>query len=190
MNRFNSMKGLAILAALSLCFTGITNSDVLANDWGVTTNGYGPTASFSCCGDNSITTHYVYRTPVRNLLGRIGCRISNFGHYSYGGGFYRAPFGMWGTGNHGCCGGWDTATGSLSIMTPYEATMPGSSVPNSILEQPPTNSPRIPTGGIVFVDRPTWKRATSFQLPPLEKRWWRFEVKTERSGFWTRSVLI
>ena len=149
MNRFNSLKGLAILAALSLCLTGITNSDALANDWGVTTNGYGPTASFSCCSDNSNTAQYIYRTPVRNLLGRIGCRISNFGNYSYGGGFYRAPFGMWGTGNHGCCGGWNTATGSLSRMMPYEATMPGSLVPNSILEQPPTNSPRIPMGGSI-----------------------------------------
>lgn len=152
MNRFNSLKGLAILAALSLCLTGITNSDALANDWIGTTNGYGPTGSFSCCGDNSNTAQYVYRTPVRNLLGRIGCRISNIGHYSHGGcweGFYRAPFGMWGTGNHGCCGGWDTAAGGLSRMAPYGATMPESLGPNSILEQPPTNSPRIPTGGSI-----------------------------------------
>ncbi|MDA7858544.1 TIGR03000 domain-containing protein [Mariniblastus sp.] len=154
MNRFNSLKGLAILAALSLGLSGITNSDALANSggWGGTTNSYGSTGSFSCCGGSSGGAQRVYRTPVRNLLGRVGYRISNIGHHSSGGscgGFYRAPMGMWGTGNYGCCGGWDAAAGSLSMMTPYGTTMPGSVGPNSIMEQPPVNSPRIPDGGSI-----------------------------------------
>ncbi len=161
MTRFNSLKGLAIIAALSLSLSAITTSDALANSggWGGTTNAYGSTGSFACSGGSSGGAQRVYRTPVRNVLGRIGYRISNIGHHSSGGccgGFYRAPIGMWGTPNYGCCGGWDAGAGSLSMMTPYGEPMSGSLGPNSILEQSPENSPRIPNGGSInsMLDNP------------------------------------
>ncbi len=161
MNRFSSLKGLAVLASLSLSLSFITTSDALANSggWGGSTNAYGSSGGFSCCGGSSGGAQRVYRTPVRNVLGRIGYRISSIGHHSSGGccgGFYRAPITMWGTGNYGCCGGWDAAAGSLSMMSPYGEPMSGSLSPNSILDQSPENSPRIPDGGSInsMLDNP------------------------------------
>eukprot|EP01048_Picozoa_sp_COSAG05_P040585 COSAG05_NODE_20883_length_276_cov_0.581921_1_plen_54_part_10 len=42
------------------------------------------------------------------------------------------------------------------MMTPYGETMSGSLGPNSILEQSPENSPRIPNGGSInsMLDNP------------------------------------
>ncbi len=150
MNSFSSLKGLAVLASLSLSLLSITTSEALADSggWGGSTNAYSASGGFLCCG----SAQRVYRTPVRNLLGRIGYRISSIGHhYSDGccGGFYRAPIIMWGTGNYGCCGGWDAAAGSLSMMPGYGESMPGSLSPNSILDQFPEHSPRIPNGGSI-----------------------------------------
>ena len=180
MNRFNSLKGLAILAAVSFGLSGITSSDAFANNggWGGTTTSYGSTGSYSCCGGSSGGIQRAYRTPVRNLLGRIGYRISNIGHHSCGGhsgGFYRAPIGMWGVENYGCCGGWNAAAGSLSMMTPDATTMPGTNGLNSIIEQSPENTPRTPDGGSInsILDtpgpadqpQPTGKDATSIDKP-------------------------
>ena len=53
-------------------------------------------------------------------------------------------------------GGWDAAAGSLSMMSPYGEPMSGSLSPNSILDQSPENSPRIPDGGSInsMLDNP------------------------------------
>ena len=154
MTGFNSLRGLAILATLSLSLSVITIGDALANSggWGGTTTTYGSTGSFACSGGSSGGVQRVYRTPVRNLLGRIGYRISNIGYHSCGGccgGFYRPSIGMWGTPSYGCCGGWDAGAGSLSMTAPYGNTISGSVGPNSILEQSPQNAPRIPDGGSI-----------------------------------------